>query len=89
MSGRWRCREPEFSGVVGLLHRGRVRDAPRARVQRDSEFVGADRHFAAIQISDYRTRCDEIRESGDFAATSRRSRSTRLFTAAGAIPMGK
>ena len=43
-------REPELSRVVRLLRRQRVRDAPRARVQRDPQRRRADRHLAAVQV---------------------------------------
>ena len=39
-------REPELPRVVGLLRRLRVRDPPRARVQRDPQRGGADRRLA-------------------------------------------
>ena len=43
-------REPELPRVVGLLRRQRLRGAPRARVQRDPQRRGADRHLAALQV---------------------------------------
>src|SRR5688572_16043208 len=40
----------EFPRVVGLLRRQRVRDPPRARVQRHPQRRGADRHLPALQV---------------------------------------
>ena len=46
--------EPELPRVVGLLRRQRVRSASRARVQRHPQRGRADRHLAALQVSDHR-----------------------------------
>src|SRR5213082_3776100 len=49
--------------MVGLLHRQRLRDAPRARVQRHSQFRRAHRYLPALQIPRHRPRRYE--ERGD------------------------
>src|SRR5258707_12347663 len=56
-------REPELSGVVRLLRGELVRGAPRTRVQRDPQRLGADRRLAAVQVPAERTRRGEARRS--------------------------
>ena len=52
-------REPQLSRLGGLLRRQRLRNASRARIQRDQERLRADRHLAALQVPRLRaaTRC--------------------------------
>ena len=47
-------REPELPRVVGLLHRQRLREPPRARVQRHPQRRRADRRLAAVQVPGHR-----------------------------------
>ena len=80
-------REPELPRVVGVLHRQRLRGAPRARVRGDSQRRGADRRVAAVQVPDHRARFDaagrshrharrheDVRRPGDLHALVRRAR---------------
>src|ERR1700719_1330710 len=59
-------RKPKFSRMVGVLRGQRVRNASRARVQRDSQCCCADRRDTPFQVQNYWQGRDEIRQSRDY-----------------------
>ena len=71
-------REPELPRVVRLLRGQLLRDAPRARVQRDPQRGGADRHLAALQVPAHR-------QGRDAPGRSRSSRATCAKVSVGQV----
>ena len=77
-------REPELPRVVGLLRGLRVRGAPRARVQRDPQRRGDDRHLAALQVPHLRQGRDAAGRPDRHAGPAQGRRRARSSTRPGA-----